>query len=437
MKTIATAVFLIFVFLPFIVFAKPEIMEVTAKGVGASEREAVEDAFRNAIEESIGLYVSSETQLQNEKLIKDSILTSSNGYIDNYRLSSVSHESGVTKVEITALVKIQDVKSKLVSLNVSILPTEELANIHARLSTRVKRNQDAENILKKELGDFFQPKNILSMLDVKLTSYTIQEDELKQDNTVPYQISFDMSVNLDNYNKQIKNIVKIFENLGGRLNKTLKISFGAERIGPDSAHLAGNDFETYQQKLGSERKASEISDHSDMYFGIVSVEDGNYTLDHYAFPADWKKIYPWKIPEHGHFDDSCSLYDIVWIIKFLDKGGKLVFKKQLSYFDLNELEREPLTILKFSWGNFHVRGEFVPFWSCREETFGPAYYIRYGGTNIGPFITRQLFTKNGSVYKGKSLVKKMSFVYKDRINVDMLYDIKKIEVELAIKENDK
>lgn len=429
MKSIATAVFLIFVFLPAIGFAEPETKEVTAKGVGSSEREAVEDAFRNAIEESIGLYVSSETQLQNEKLIKDNILTSSNGYIDNYRLSSVEKEDGLTKVQLIARVKIQDVKQKLTGLNISIMSADDLANIHARLSTRVKRNQDAENILKKELGDFFEPKNILSMLDIELTSYTIQEDELKQDNTVPYQISFDVSVNLDNYNKQMKNIAEMFKNLGGRLNKTLKVSFGAERIGTDSAHLEGNDFEAYQQKLGSERKASEISDHSDMYFGIVSVENGNYTLDHYAFPADWKKIYPWKIPEHGHYDDSCSLYDIVWIIKFLDKEGNLAFKKQLSYFDLNELEREPLTIFKFSWGNKKWKNKEwpEPFWSCREATFGPAYYIRYGGTNIGPFLSR----------RGESLVDKMSFVYKDRINVDMLYDIKKAEVELAIKENDK
>lgn len=81
MKIIATAVFLIFAFLPVMGFAEPETKEVTAKGVGSSEREAVEDAFRNAIEESIGLYVSSETQFQNEKLIKDNILTSSSGYI--------------------------------------------------------------------------------------------------------------------------------------------------------------------------------------------------------------------------------------------------------------------------------------------------------------------------------------------------------------------
>ena len=82
MKRIAKAVFLILIFLPAIGFAEPETKEVTAQGVGASKREAVEDAFRNAIEESIGVYVSSETQMQNEKLIKDNILTSSNGYID-------------------------------------------------------------------------------------------------------------------------------------------------------------------------------------------------------------------------------------------------------------------------------------------------------------------------------------------------------------------
>lgn len=361
MKTIATAVFLIFVFLPVIGFAEPETKEVTAKGVGSSEREAMEDAFRNAIEESIGLYVSSETQLQNEKLIKDSILTSSNGYIDNYRLSSIKKEDGLTEVQLTARVKIQDVKQKLTGLNISIMSADDLANVHARLSTRVKRNQDAENILKKELGDFFEPKNILSMLDIELTSYTIQEDELRQDNTVPYQISFDISINLDSYNKKMKNIVEMFENLGGRLNKTLKISTGAERI---AAHIEGPDFQAYQKTLGSDREAREISDHSNMYFGIVVVENGNYTLNHYAFPADWKKIYPWKTPENGYCEVPCSLYDLVWIVKFLNKEGKLVFKKQLSHFDLNELERDALKIFKFSWGD---HGWPESFWSCMEK----------------------------------------------------------------------
>ena len=78
--------FLLFLLIPVVSFAEPQqIQGVTATGVGASEREAVEDAFRNAIEESIGLYVDSETKLQNDQLISDNILTSSKGYIHKYR----------------------------------------------------------------------------------------------------------------------------------------------------------------------------------------------------------------------------------------------------------------------------------------------------------------------------------------------------------------
>jgi len=55
MKKILLVLFLLF--LPFTVLAVAEdTHEVSAEGVGVTEREALTDAIRNAIEESIGLY---------------------------------------------------------------------------------------------------------------------------------------------------------------------------------------------------------------------------------------------------------------------------------------------------------------------------------------------------------------------------------------------
>jgi len=137
-----------------VAFPEDNVLEVAAEGAGATEREAVKDAFRNAVEESIGLYVDTETKMQNEQLISDQILTASKGYIHKYRILSVNTDKGLVKVKIKALVKMQDVKTSLTGLNISVLSAEDMANIHARLSSKLTRSKDAEPILQERWTTF-------------------------------------------------------------------------------------------------------------------------------------------------------------------------------------------------------------------------------------------------------------------------------------------
>lgn len=62
----------------------------TAKGIGMSEARtiAIQDAQRNAVEQAVGTMVSSETLVENYVVIKDKILTRSQGYIRKYDVLS-------------------------------------------------------------------------------------------------------------------------------------------------------------------------------------------------------------------------------------------------------------------------------------------------------------------------------------------------------------
>ncbi len=163
------------VLLPALAVAE-DIHKVSAEGLGTTEREAITDAFRNAIEDSIGLYVDSETKMENEELISDKILTASKGYIHKYRIVSSEQDNGMTKVKIKALVKMQDVKTSLTGLNISIMSAEDMANTHARLASKLKRSQDAEPVLLKEFDEFFSPENLMNYLTIKLLGYKILEN---------------------------------------------------------------------------------------------------------------------------------------------------------------------------------------------------------------------------------------------------------------------
>lgn len=63
-----------------------EIIEIKSSGYGASEMEAIKNARRNAIEQTLGVYISSRTLVRNDELVSDRISSISDGEILNSKL---------------------------------------------------------------------------------------------------------------------------------------------------------------------------------------------------------------------------------------------------------------------------------------------------------------------------------------------------------------
>ena len=81
-------------------------------GNGINEDEAVNSALRKSIEQAFGAFVSSKTEILNDSLISDKIISVSNGNIKNYKiLSSVNINLNSIKVTVQSNVSINSLQS--------------------------------------------------------------------------------------------------------------------------------------------------------------------------------------------------------------------------------------------------------------------------------------------------------------------------------------
>ena len=78
--------------------------KVICDGYGPDAEVALQNALRNAVEQAVGSYVSSETQIENDELIKDEVLSLSHGFIKEYRKLSESQFDEEVKVVVAAII---------------------------------------------------------------------------------------------------------------------------------------------------------------------------------------------------------------------------------------------------------------------------------------------------------------------------------------------
>lgn len=134
-----------------------ETVKVQGRGVGTDKVEALKDAYRDAIERAVGMYVDAEQMVRNEELVKDQILTQSNAYIEKCEVAKeTTKPNGLVEVQILAEVK----KTALTRKISDVMPSKtfrlggELQNAHAKINTTEKRNADGAALLANALEGF-------------------------------------------------------------------------------------------------------------------------------------------------------------------------------------------------------------------------------------------------------------------------------------------
>ena len=66
------------------VFSQENDATLTVFGTGSTEEEAIQQALRSALEQTYGAFISANTTILNDELIKDEIVSISTGNIKNY-----------------------------------------------------------------------------------------------------------------------------------------------------------------------------------------------------------------------------------------------------------------------------------------------------------------------------------------------------------------
>lgn len=116
--------------IPVICFSTGDIKKVVVSWYGVDEKRAIESASINAIQQVVGMYVVSDTVVQNFTVISDEILTHSNAFISSFQiLESKKTSDGL--IEIKAMVEVEAglVSKKLGDLNIATI------NVSQNIST--------------------------------------------------------------------------------------------------------------------------------------------------------------------------------------------------------------------------------------------------------------------------------------------------------------
>lgn len=103
------------------VFSQENDATLTVFGTGSTEEEAIQQALRSALEQTYGAFISANTTILNDELIKDEIVSISTGNIKNYVKHTVTPLSnGQFSVSLTATVSINKLISYAQSKGVKV-----------------------------------------------------------------------------------------------------------------------------------------------------------------------------------------------------------------------------------------------------------------------------------------------------------------------------
>lgn len=89
------------------------IAVVEAKGVGLIREDALQDAYRNAVSQAVGVSVTSETKVENFIVLQDAISTRSQGYITKYDVIKEIPFPDRFEIYIKATVSLDPIKADM------------------------------------------------------------------------------------------------------------------------------------------------------------------------------------------------------------------------------------------------------------------------------------------------------------------------------------
>lgn len=134
---------------------------VLVSAVGETQEKATKIALSKAVEQSVGVVVESETLVENYQIVKDKILTFSDGFVSNYKVVSAFKDGSHWFVQLDVSVAQDDLIKKIELIG---LPVRKVSGkkIFAEALTKSNRDTDAvsivSNTLQKGINDVLEFK---------------------------------------------------------------------------------------------------------------------------------------------------------------------------------------------------------------------------------------------------------------------------------------
>ena len=172
---------------------------LTVSGQGKTQDEAKQVALRSAIEQAFGAFISSKTEILNDNLVKDEIVSVTNGNIQKFDvLSEVQLPDGGYATTLKAIVSV----TKLTSFCESKGLTVEFKGGIFAINIKIQQLNESNEV--KSVCNFY---DVVKELTENCFDYTITPTEPQSANSDPnlWTLGFYVGVKLNNNFNLIKN----------------------------------------------------------------------------------------------------------------------------------------------------------------------------------------------------------------------------------------
>lgn len=179
--------------------------KIVADGYGPTPEDALKAALQNAVEQAAGAYVSSMTEIENDEIIKDEVLSLSHGFIKEHRKLSESNFGDEYKVVVAAIIVEKQMINSLEASGVKV--QYQTSGLVSDLKAWDKMKEDEYNMA-KALFDVHQMKNYGIIWNYQLH----MEEPMRSGNQ--YSITGTITANTNsNYTTEFMNLKRILSEL--------------------------------------------------------------------------------------------------------------------------------------------------------------------------------------------------------------------------------
>jgi hypothetical protein len=157
--------------------AQSDTLQISARGLGTTADASTKDALVNAMQQAVGTFIDSETLIKNDEVIKDKILSVSDGFVSSYDVTSgpVKRTDGLFEIYINATVQKGKVIEQLKEVRV-MSGNVAGKDAAAEVTTKIANADQGQQLLEKHLG---------GLVDKLLVARLVDEDGKPSDKVRP------------------------------------------------------------------------------------------------------------------------------------------------------------------------------------------------------------------------------------------------------------
>ena len=300
---------------------------LVVSGQGITKDEAKQNALRSAIEQAFGTFVSSKTEILNDELVKDEILSVANGNIQKYEIiSEVEIPNGDYATTLNATVSV----SKLISF------VESKGGI-----VEFKGGLFATNILMQELYERNEPDalsnvlNTLKQISYKSFDYKINASDPISNNglwIIPLKVDVLANSNFLNIPTILEQTIKSLSLSPEEYNNYLKLN---KPIFPISLATLNSNETYYLRNIESIELVVDFIYSLNNSITRFSIDNGvtKNTLSDYTPTKIYKKDLPGEIERSmgpGNYDGNDAQGPFIYkesingIVKIQDENFRII-----------------------------------------------------------------------------------------------------------------